>query len=1090
MNYEIYAYWNTAELAAIFNALASITNSGDYLGLVRTIALIVIISLAIVVLAGRGRLDDFWKWVFMVAIFNGVMLTPKATVMIVDRTGTSAVQTVANVPLGLAAITHTTSKIGDWLTTAFETVFALPDDVQFRKSGSLFGHRVLQEINTARTTNPVIADNMTAFFRECVWPEFGTGFVHAKDLIHAPDMWSYLSGKTNPGRLVEIKDPTTGITQPPQTCPDAYTSLTTHLNGDASNVLDSVGKKLNPGIPAASINALISSQITTSTGFLLSASQSAMDSVRQGMVMNAFVDAQYEIPRQLGDTAGAMTALANAQSIRSTSESYKVMAAIGQKTMPKFRNVIEMIQYGVAAFALLFIVVLGHWGTKPLVMYVQSLMWVQLWAPLYAIINYIMTLYAQKQLLSLSDGGFSLYNFSYINNATISDQAIAGMIAAVGVPTIAWGLVQGMSMGAHAFGQMMGSPTGAEAARHASAAALGNVSMGNASMANQSAFNTSTNQYSNQPTMRDGAPSIDQQNTNGSVWSTRGATSFVTDQTASSSAHGAIKGGMQVAQSAREMSATALAAAYGQTADFIRSAGSSQALAQAFGTGTDSKHVQAAAKVDAFNKKYAEESGLSQEQVAKVTGMVKAGVGLPAALEAISPVKVGADGKIEGSSAAKQAKAEKVLNEAVNNSEYRDAWDVTTQGFMRNEFKDGSESAQRATKGIQANLTESDNYQKVAERLRSGNVNIDQNLMDDYIRYRQDVAARHGDHIKPDEAIMDFRPENRNKPEVQQRLQSFMKTKATELANEMGIEGPKSKDEVKKIGENNLETVKDEAKKEGLKPETKVNGDPIKAAANGQINAGSNAVDAGKTKVDTNGTPLKQQVTDANDPSKRDSLMGTAVANAGSAVLPSGTVWAVDQAAKAVGADGIEPKQAMGWRQDADHYTGGMGGAIVDTGLLLAGGPMGKIGGKVAGEVVGGVLGKKAAAELVEKEAGTAMGHNYPGLVSIVANEAKQEVVEAGAKAGAVTGMAAGTQIGGAVADARPGIEGRFEGALGQGEQAAAGVGGGMDVNIGGTSNLGSLLGGGQRQMPTPASTGNESGEQQKPGESPPPSGR
>jgi len=48
----------------------------------------------------------------------------------------------------------------------------------------------------------------------------------------------------------------------------------------------------------------------------------------------------------------------------------------------------------------------------------------------------------------------------------------------------------------------------------------------------------------------------------------------------------------------------------------------------------------------------------------------------------------------------------------------------------------------------------------------------------------------------------------------------------------------------------------------------------------------------------------------------------------------------------------------------------------------------------------------------------------------------------------------------------------------------------GMNVNIGGTSNLGSLLGGGQRRMPTPASTGTESGEQQKPGEVPPPSGR
>ena len=126
MAFEVYAYWNTDELAATFNAIAAITNSGDFLGLLRTLILIGVLSIAITVLAGRGHLEELWKWFFMVAIFQFMMMVPKADVIIVDRTGTAPTQTVGNVPLGLASFAHVTSKIGDWLTTGFETVFALP----------------------------------------------------------------------------------------------------------------------------------------------------------------------------------------------------------------------------------------------------------------------------------------------------------------------------------------------------------------------------------------------------------------------------------------------------------------------------------------------------------------------------------------------------------------------------------------------------------------------------------------------------------------------------------------------------------------------------------------------------------------------------------------------------------------------------------------------------------------------------------------------------------------------------------------------------------------------------------------------------
>ena len=83
MNFEVYAYWNIEELTATFNAVAALMGSGDYLGLLRTLALVGILSLALVVLAGKGRMEDFWKWVIMLALFNGMLLVPKTNVIVV-----------------------------------------------------------------------------------------------------------------------------------------------------------------------------------------------------------------------------------------------------------------------------------------------------------------------------------------------------------------------------------------------------------------------------------------------------------------------------------------------------------------------------------------------------------------------------------------------------------------------------------------------------------------------------------------------------------------------------------------------------------------------------------------------------------------------------------------------------------------------------------------------------------------------------------------------------------------------------------------------------------------------------------------------
>ena len=130
----------------------------------------------------------------------------------------------------------------------------------------------------------------------------------------------------------------------------------------------------------------------------------------------------------------------------------------------------------------------------------------QLWPPLYAVMHLVMTIHAQELAAMTAGQGLSMADYSMLNNAYISDEAIAGMIAATAIPAIAAAIVKGGDVGAQAIGGMV-SPS-READKVASSMAGGNISMGNGSLNNQSADNLSMGQYSTQPSYQGGAPKL------------------------------------------------------------------------------------------------------------------------------------------------------------------------------------------------------------------------------------------------------------------------------------------------------------------------------------------------------------------------------------------------------------------------------------------------------------------------------------------------------------------------------------------------------------------------------------------------------
>lgn len=95
--WEIYAYQNADSLFGIFNAAATIHGSGDYMAAVAAVAFCGFIA-ALVAYAFAPEKLQGWKWLATVLLVFSVLIVPRVTVGVVDKTGGSAVKVVANVP--------------------------------------------------------------------------------------------------------------------------------------------------------------------------------------------------------------------------------------------------------------------------------------------------------------------------------------------------------------------------------------------------------------------------------------------------------------------------------------------------------------------------------------------------------------------------------------------------------------------------------------------------------------------------------------------------------------------------------------------------------------------------------------------------------------------------------------------------------------------------------------------------------------------------------------------------------------------------------------------------------------------------------
>jgi len=489
--WDIFAYQNADSLFGVFNAAAAIHASSDYAAALAAVAWFGFVAALIAYAFAPEKLQG-WKWLGSVVLVFGILIVPKVSVGIIDKTGGAPVKVVDNVPFGIALLGSVTSTIGHTVTQLFETAFqtipgtgALPSELSYQNNGLMFGNRLIRETGSVVFQDPAFRTDVVNFLHNCTSYDLIDGTLDPAVFSTSDDVWA-LMASPNPARFSTVSG--AGGTVDVNTCPNVYQSLNTRLPAQLQRIQGRLAFQLNPTLPGTAAAAAIAGQVQQAylKNSIAAASATAADIIRQNAMLNAIEDTEQIVGQKVNDPAAMVLAVGRAQAVAQANASWLNYGKVAEQALPVFRNVVEAITYAMfPLFVLLLLLTSGRETMMAVKGYAAILIWIQLWPPLYAVLNYMASIYAAYDLAAAADLGtggkaLALQTASVIYSRAISGEAVVGYLS-ISIPVIAWAALKRMeNFGTALVGGLTGLQSMVSGATASSA--VGNTSIGNVAM--------------------------------------------------------------------------------------------------------------------------------------------------------------------------------------------------------------------------------------------------------------------------------------------------------------------------------------------------------------------------------------------------------------------------------------------------------------------------------------------------------------------------------------------------------------------------------------------------------------------------------
>ena len=499
MEYDIYTFGNGEILQGVFNSIAACLNghTGTLYEPLKRIGMILGVFWAALYAVYGDMLKPLTHWIIPMSVITTLLFAPQASVWIHDPV-TKFHQKVDNIPYGLAAFAGYISKFGNIITEQVEKVFTLPDDLKYQKSGSLFAGNIIQQAKSFHITNEDLAENMRGFVGQCILYDAMLGRKYTiEDLRHSDDIWELVSTNASPVRSFLWREPRQMGEMAPRpeiiTCREGVARFNRLWGQELDRSATIFGKKIFGNHALINSKAELLKYLPLSYGALGNMAKSAQEIIQQQMMIYSIVDGIEANGAAVGNAQNFAARRAYLQQ-RAT---YETLGAMAGETLPTMKAVLEAIAY--ACFLFIIPMAILPFGYQFLLRWAQILLWLQMWAPLYAILNYVMTMAARSKTLSLlslsNEAGVTIASSVGIANLNTDIASMAGYLA-MSIPFLCIAIVKGVGSFVHMASHLGNVGQGA-ASMAASEITSGNLSFGNVSEGNVQISNSSMLQRSN-----------------------------------------------------------------------------------------------------------------------------------------------------------------------------------------------------------------------------------------------------------------------------------------------------------------------------------------------------------------------------------------------------------------------------------------------------------------------------------------------------------------------------------------------------------------------------------------------------------------
>lgn len=619
---EVYTFTGGKTAWAVFNALATFFNGTSWVDLMFMVGAIAILITTVQFFFSRDP-NQILMYFFSYLLITALLLTPKVTVRIDDSSGIGRTYLVDNVPIGVAAPISYATQFMYGMANAIDTIFRLPNDAAYSKSGMLFGSKVIGLTHQVSIQDSKLKNYWSQYLQNCIRKDITINNKYTwSDFAHATDIFEFLRNhRPSPVRRILMDGDFI-------TCKEALPKLENLFNAEADKQWPLLGNWANVG-RIGQERGVIKAAVANSYNTFFNINKGASETLRQNLAINAVRDGLYDGAASVNASASAFN-YARTHSQMQTQSVLTTMGLNAMEWLPIIHSALILLLAcsSIPVFLMAFI---PNMTARVLKGYCGGFFLIALWPMYFSFINMIMTYQLEAAGANTTDlmKGMTLNSADPIVALHMKYAAIAGGLMML-VPFIAKASLSGGMAIVGAATQQVVSMLNSNAARAASAAASGDISYGvvqtdtwQTNTANSNKFDTT---YSNQTygalTQRADGSSTTLLPSGSAIYNTQGAVSKATfDITSGDVQTRALSQGITDAQRAATQASTSYNRTMGSVIDQMLNLTHAASRNQSYGSGTqhtmNTSLQDTLTKIDGIVADEAKSKGVSYEEAYK-----------------------------------------------------------------------------------------------------------------------------------------------------------------------------------------------------------------------------------------------------------------------------------------------------------------------------------------------------------------------------------------------------------------------------------------------------------------------------------------